>query len=318
MSFFRILFVSWFFAVLAVAVSPDASAFSIQPALKEISMNPGDEYQGVLTIMNDDRIPQNFRISIQKFMPQGEFGQQTFLPEDDRRGLPEWIHIDRQTLRLEPNARSTVRWKMTVPQNILPGGYYAAIFTTASMDGVSNEFMPLAARIGMLLFVRVNGNVKPHFSFSDFYVAERSLSRLPVTMTALITNDGNVHGSPEGKIEIRNIWGKITTRMDLNPDGGRVLPDSKRRIQSVWQERQPKTGNGFWYEAAEEWRNFGLGPYTITATMASVSPDQAQIRVEKVKIWPFRLVFLAFFLLVLIVVTFYGYGRAVLKRATMR
>ncbi len=292
-----------------------ASAFSIQPALQDISLDPGQEFQGKLSIVNDQRIPQNFHISIQKFIPQGDSGQQIFLEGDDRSGLPEWMRLERDILRLDPHARGVVKWTVNVPLNARPGGYYVAIFVAASTDGTEDGPVPLLARIGMLLFVRVNGNVSPNFTVKDFFSSEKSLRRLPVKLTAVISNHGNVHGLPDGKVEIRNLFGKIVKIIPLNLEKVRVLPDSEHRISIVWQDEVQGEGSGFFSEVIEEWRNFGFGPYTLTATVYGQSPEELRVRVERVFIWPSHLLLTAFLGFIMILASFYGYGRLVLKRA---
>ncbi|MDP3793359.1 MAG: hypothetical protein Q8R07_01255, partial [Candidatus Uhrbacteria bacterium] len=68
-----------------------AHAFSVHPALFDIAIDPGQIHRGMIEVTNDDVVDQTYDLSIQKFLPQGESGQQEFLSLQDISGLPSWM-----------------------------------------------------------------------------------------------------------------------------------------------------------------------------------------------------------------------------------
>ena len=287
------------------------------PAVADISLDPGVSQSGKVTIGNDENAPQTFYISIQKFIPSGDSGQQTFLPPSDTSGLPNWISFDRPSFTLRTGESRQLTYVVNVPRDAAPGGYYAVVFFSNVPPGTQQTNVSIGARTGMLFFITVKGAVVEQAFLEDFAMETPArIDRLPASFRVVLQNVGNVHVLPEGSLTIRNVFGNTVARIPLNQAKNRILPNSKRRFLLSWYKDIPELGSGFLHDAKEEWKNFAVGPYR--ATLEIVSPKTNGLTTQTLSFWvlPWRLGIL--FVLGLCVLMVLGrlHRRWVIARAT--
>lgn len=303
----------------------DAHAFAISPVLFDRTMDPGASEQGVIQVINDTKEEQTYYASIQNFVPQGEEGQQTFLPDTDTSGLVTWLTLDRESVQLKAGEVKEFRWSLNLPKNAEAGGHYAAVFFStipASEEGVSG--VGVGAKTGVLFLVNVNGPIQEKASIESFsVVSEENISRaikaslinhLPAQFALRIRNEGSVHFVPRGKIVISNIFGNTMTEIDMNPQGNRVLPGSIRRIQSSWGGLIPG-GEGFMNQLRAEWEGFAIGRYT--ATVQGAYGKQSAPLTANVSFWvfPWRVALTATCALIALLMLLKFYNMLVIRSA---
>lgn len=278
-------------------------ALSVNPAVHDVVVAPGKVETRVISIENDEPTTQTFVVSIQKFIPKGDHGQQEFIDASDTSGIPEWIFVDRPEVTLAAGQRTTLQVAIRVPENADGGGHYAALFLARKQ--ASDEQVAMLPRIGILFFVDVEGPRTERLSVKSFTVDSSSANTdAPIGFRTVIANEGNVHAIPSGVVTIRNMFGSVVAKIRLNEEGARVLPSSERVLSSVWSK--------------ESMSFFTIGSYTATLTMENQGfGDHSEARVTFF-VWPWRTVLLFFGIGIVLIVLYVGFKKIVIARATAK
>jgi hypothetical protein len=293
------------------------SALSVNPAIHDIEIDPSQTQTLNITLENDEAITQTYVIGIQKFIPQGEFGQQRFLDPSDTSGLPEWMFVERPEVTLEAGRSATLPVTIRIPSDAKSGGYYAALFLSQKQS--SNEQVAMLPRIGILFFVRVNGPAIEKLSFNDFAVdSDDAYEHLPVGFRTSLTNEGNVHLAPEGMISVKNMFGSTVAKIQINPDAAKILPDSHRVFLPVWSKGPVASGSGYWHGLLQELSHFAVGPYTATIELSGrgfAGPAEASVTFS---VWPWRTGVALLGLTLGLVILFFVFKKLAIMSATAK
>lgn len=305
-SLFR--FVTVLFAGIVVFAPWHARAFTIAPAIIELTVKPGETTKTLIRVENTSDTTKYYAFSVQKFIPKGNLGQQEFLPVSETAGLPEWVYFDRPILQLNPGESVTLPIVLRVPSDATPGGHYAAVFFS-EQSTLESGSVGMVARTGALLLVTVEGNINKDFHIDTFSASSNVVSRLPVDFQTEISNQGNTHLTPEGEVRIQNMFGNTVASYPINPANGKILPASSRLLTVRWDKRSGDI-SGLFSGLRSEWRNFGFGKYT-----AHLRVDvDGQAKESQVVLWvfPWRTLIL-FGAVIILILGFIGVRRVVRK-----
>jgi len=305
---------------LLTVAAPAAHAFIVSPVIVDLDISPGKANQGTIHLINNAENTQTFYVSIQTFVARGEEGQQDFLPEDNRIGLPSWIIPEARSITLAPNEGKDFTYVVNVPANAEAGGHYAAMFfSTLPVTEEGGASVGVGAKTGILFLLKVPGDIKEDARIESFAVNNGGMfDRLPAYFDTRIRNLGNIHFRPQGDIVIKSMFGSTSARFPMNPLNAAVLPNSIRRVQTVWAIKtfDSYTGKGtFFGELKDEWNNFAIGRYTaeLDATYGtSKQPLHGQVTFW---VFPWRLALVAGVLIVILILLLMGYNRMVVRSA---
>jgi hypothetical protein len=290
-----LLGMKYVFASLIVLALIPVSVFaaSLAPSVMEISAQRGQTVERTLTVINTSAIEQMYFLGVMKFEPQEEGGSPSFIPYiQDHSGLPEWIVFPFSEFRVPANAKGEVPFQIVVPNDVKSGGYYAAITVSqAPSDLVENNGAIVEAKTAALLLVRVEGETREKLELLDFAEA----GKLTGPYTFRLQNQGNVHVTPVGKIDVVDVFGRMVVSLDANPEQGRVLPASTRRYEAGRQ-----SANGFLNVLKEQMQMFAIGPMTAQLQL-TYGMENTRI-VTKSSFWyfPWQLILSAAVLFVLL------------------
>lgn len=312
-------------AVGGLLVNPrPSSALTLVPPSMEFSVQPGEKVESKIKLFNEEQNPISVFTSVSNFTAKGENGDPDFDFAEDLVGLADWIDVGAGPFTLQPGDRIEIPFSINVPANAEPGGHYASIFfgTDPSIRAEDGGQVSIRSLIGSLIILRVAGDVREQAAIESFVPSDNrmSFSRLPVSLELRIENQGNVHIRPQGKIVIKNLFGGETTQLTINEANGAVLPDSVRRFESIWSKdaSSSKAGN-FFAELGAEWRNFGLGPYTATASVTYGQSGLTLTANTKFSVWPWRILTIGTLLIIGVILGLvFGirrYNRAIINRA---
>lgn len=224
-------------SVLASLLVPAtfAHALTISPARIEISGDPGKTVRGKYILINEQNVEKTFYSTFENFEAQGETGSPNFVQADE--GLATWIN-SADIVTLQPNESVELDFSITIPNDAEPGGHFAAIFwgTTDPNQPEGQEQVTIGAKIGVLILLRVNGDIKEGGGIDGFTPLDEKkwYSSVPVDLEYRFTNDGGDRVKPEGTVTIKNMLGITTSVIDANPQKGNVLPDSTRKYALHW------------------------------------------------------------------------------------
>lgn len=301
-----------------------SQALTLVPPSLEFTVAPGGSVDSKIKLFNEESEPISVFSSVSNFTAKGEEGEPDFDFAEELTGLSDWIDIGSGPFTLQPGDRIEIPFTVNVPTGVEPGGHYASVFfgTDPTIKPDEGGQVSIRSLVGSLLILRVSGEIREAASVASFDPTDNrtTTSRLPVTMELRINNQGNVHIRPQGSVTIRNIFGGETARLTINEANGAVLPNSLRRFEIDWMKngRSDEPGN-FFQELGSEWRNFAMGPYTATATVAYGQDQRTLTASTRITIIPWRLLIVSLVVIVglilLLTVGLKRYNASVIRHA---
>lgn len=281
--------------VLALATfAVRAQAIQVQPAIIDLQADPGNGKQAFIHLVNDEDQSSTFLVTVQKFIPSGEHGQQQFLPADDTSGLPDWTFVDAPSVTLKPGQSINFPVSFRIPANTAAGTYTEAVFFALAGEAGQGS-VATTPRIGALVFFTVNGALVEKQTLASFRSDKSAYTSLPSELTLQVKNDGNVLESPTGTIKITNIFGSEVARFPVNPNGNRLLPASTRSFTVTW---------------SDPW---AFGPYQAIAALEKTQPEQATVTLY---VWNVKWIAYGIGGLFLLVCAYFILKRLIIARAT--
>ncbi len=311
-------------AAMFLAPAHGAKALTISPPTFDYTLNPGDTVLDVIKVYNESPEPLTVYPILQNFTSnKEEGGEPQFYPADqnpDGTALAPWITVEQTPITLEPSQRANLSFAINVPkEGVQPGGHYGAILLSTTPPTESGK-VGIASQLGVLLLVRINGDVKeigtlPQFGFKHPQIW---YNHLPVDFFIRFENDGNTHLRPTGNLFIKDWMGRQVAAIPVNEDFRSVLPNSIRRYEFGWKKLPNLEGKDFMSELKNEWRNFALGKYRAQLVLTYGSNNQILSEEREFTVWPWRILCIAgaglVVLILLVTLLMKAYNRAVIRR----
>jgi len=289
-----------------------AHALTLTPTRLEISGDPGQTLMEQMTLINEGATTQTFYSSYANFEAQGETGTPTFVTAKDDIGT--WMETS-ASLTLAPRESKTVDIKITIPQNADPGGHFAAIFWGTEPSVSAPGSVAIGAKTGMLVLLSVNGAVSENGGILQFATdnSQTFYTALPISFYYRFQNSGGDRIKPTGTVALKDIIGLTEAKIDGNPVEGNVLPNSIRRIETVWQGKggptPPKDRGNFFTEVGYEWNNFAFGRYNAQLNLTYGADNRVATAMFSFWVFPWQLLLVLIILLLLV----FFIGRAAIR-----
>jgi hypothetical protein len=248
-----------FWVGILLIFCPSVLALTLSPAKITLSADPGETIETKISVRNDLDQTTTYYSSVEQYTVKG--GEEpVFLPAEF--GLPTWIDVQKE-ITLAPKERVEIPVLIKIPKDAPPGGHYAAIFwQTASPQGGG---VGIVTKVGTLVLLEISGEVNESGEVLNFKAERKFFTHLPVNFSFDFKNTGNVHIAPQGKIYIKNLFGKTVASLTVNPGGFHTLPQTTRSFYSQsWEPEKgmPKIeGKGFFAELKREIAGFAFGYY---------------------------------------------------------
>lgn len=265
-----------FLLVLGFFNLANAEGMVLTPPKFEFNADSGEEISGLIKITNQNTDSLVLIPSVKDFVASGESGQQKFVEPDSANvsALAQWITVNNgESVEISPGEKREVPFFIKVPEDAEPGGKYGTIFFETPSTGGQ---IAVTQRIGVLVLLKVNGEIKEEGNISAFGLYDPELSgpdllnhssnffysSLPVNFSLRYQNTGNVHIKPEAKIYLKNMFGRdlkqigvrsvvadngveikkeIVDYIPLNDSRGNVLARSFRKFDAEFK------GTPYWY-----------------------------------------------------------------------
>ncbi len=245
------------------------SALTVSPARDEKAADPGETIQGTMTIINEQDADQTYYTSVENFDSQGESGTPNFTAS--KEGLASWVKVE-EKITLKRNERISLPYSITVPKDAEAGGHFAAIFLSTVPPAAGEGQVSVGAKVGMLILLRVTGDVKETGNLLTFAIKNtegKTLTSLPIEFFYRFKNTGNDRVEPKGDIVIKNMIGGEVARINANKSQGNVLPASTRRFDVRYGENDaPAVSAPFFDKVRFQMDNFAFGMYTANLDLA--------------------------------------------------
>lgn len=212
----------------------NTGAFTIMPMNQEIFLSPGEVYEGSITVINPAYATEdfNYKAEVTPYGVSGEEYTADLLSESDRTAISKWIEISNPTGVVKPNESKEIKFKITVPQNAPAGGQYATIAIASNQDesGTDGVSVQNVFEIASIIYANVAGE-----TVHDGEILENNIPAFvvtkPVKLSALLTNNGNVHETATFTITVTDFFtGRVILPTEENT--GRyseiIMPETTR------------------------------------------------------------------------------------------
>ena len=210
------------------------NAFTLMPMNQNISLKPGEVYEGSIKVINPSYATEDFEYKAE-VTPYGVVGQEytaDLLSESDRTQISKWVKIQNPTGSIKPNESEEIKFTITVPENVPAGGQYATIAISSNKkasdsDGVSvqNVF-----EMASIIYADIAGE-----TVHDGKVLENNVPGFvltnPVKISALLNNNGNVHETATFTIQVSDVFtGRVILPTDENSGvySEYIMPETTR------------------------------------------------------------------------------------------
>ena len=305
-------------AVLSFLLIPlTTHALTVSPARIEIAGNPGQTITSQFAVINEQSSDQTFYSSAENFEAQGETGTPNFVPATD--GLATWISVQ-PTVSLAKNQEKTLSFTVAIPADATPGGYFAAVFLSTTPPEQAQGQVSVGARIGVLVFLHVEGDVKEAGGLIDFSTInnQRVFAAPPVSFAYRFNNAGGDRIEPTGQLTITNTVGLTVASVPANPAIGNILPNSIRKFPITWGPDTATVPGNFFSAAAYEWSHFAFGWYRAHLNLTYGAHNEVAQATYDFFVIPWQLLTLVLTVLVALFFLLKRYNRYVIKSAARR
>lgn len=287
-----------------------AASITVSPPKLEIEAEKGQAISQNITITNGEPTPLVLATSVSDFTASGESGEAAFTEGENKTAfsLSSWISLPSATITVPASGKISMPFTVRVPADAEAGGHFGTIFFSPVTAGGGD--IAVKQKVGILLLVKVKGEIREQGTLDIFNTfnakvgadqvhltkPQAAFEKFPINFAVRVTNTGNVHSKPSGKIILKNTFGQVLTRVGeevvLNPTGavsgtklvdylpvndskGNVLPGSSRVFLQAWK------GYGsinYSQDGKKEivWKGLGFGRYTAELQLNYAGSDLAK------------------------------------------
>lgn len=306
------------FFLMAVSLlfgASDALALTVSPVRVEISGNPGQTLRGEMEILNEQGETKIFFSSFENFEPSGDTGSPHFV--GNTGNLADWLKTN-ERIDIGSGEKIIVPYTITIPADAEPGGYFSAIFW-GSQDPKTIEGgeVSIGGKLGVLILLRVNGDIHEEAGLSEFTATDgkRLFTTLPVGFSYRFTNKGEDRVVPLGDITIVNTVGSTVTTLKANEGEGNVLPNSSRKFQVTWGDKNDVPAGNFFLQAKDQFGNFHFGLYRANVEVMWGATNQVTSASTWVFLFPWQALAIIVVTLILIILILKQYNRWIISRS---
>ena len=213
-----------------------SNAFTLFPMNQEIDLEPGQVYQGSITIANPAAATEDFHyvVSVSPYQVMGQDYTADFTTVSDWSRIVNWITIDEPTGAVAPNERKEITFSIAVPADAPAGGQYAVLGVRSSDDLNKDDGLTVQNVVEMasIIYARVAGETRHEGEILANNIPGFVTNGQPM-VSALITNNGNVHETAVITLTVKNaMTGEMVFPLgsDVNTYNEVLMPESTRLV----------------------------------------------------------------------------------------
>lgn len=231
-------------SALVIAVLPAVSTraddgpaqyITLTPASQDLKVDPGGKVSGKVSVLNQGTEAFKLSMNASPYRVEGVQYDPKYTRLPGTSDPSQWVTIaDRPVERqLDRGKILDAEYTISVPEATQPGGYYVVIFAETSPAEPSEGSIAASSRVGQVVYITVNGDVKREGS-----VTARPLPSIvlgdSVEASLFIKNTGGVHFASETKLSVRNLFGGVVYQTSQQRY---ILPQTKRQVDFSWSAK---------------------------------------------------------------------------------
>lgn len=206
-----------------------------------VSADPGQTIQTQVRVRNTTNTSLRVSTIVEDFII-GDDGR-TPVPvvdqTDSRWSLAQWIELPESSSIIPAGGTQTLPVIIRVPENALPGGRYAMIMHEPSgnqaktTSGETVGQTGVQQRVGTLVYLRVNGDVKEEAFIRNVKVPMFQEFG-PVPLSFDVENLSDIHIRPQVSVSVKNMFGIERSRVNIETQN--VFPYTLRTFETNWDQ----------------------------------------------------------------------------------
>ncbi|MBP6882500.1 MAG: hypothetical protein KBC15_03025 [Candidatus Levybacteria bacterium] len=228
-------------AFLVSIFAPQAHAkdgIQVSPAFLEVDITkPGERKEVSVQVTNKTAREVTLDIYPLDFRQKDEFGSIGFLGLDNSYSysLSSFLSFATRQLILKPGETRDIVATITNRDDLSPGGHYAAVVAKeASSKERVDDMTSVSPSIAALLLIHKVGGERFNASvINSSWPDGWSALSYKKFFNLTIQNEGNIHITPYGRVEVRDMFGRLLSDGIINPGSLIVLPESRRIIDVI-------------------------------------------------------------------------------------
>ena len=193
---------------MAEETGEESKLFIMTPMSRKIRLEPGEVYEGSITVINPMTATEPFQYKIGLAPYSVADGDYTvdLMTRSSRSQIMDWITIEESVGTIEPNEDKEIHYTIKVPENAEAGGQYAAITVgsderdDSNVNGVSIKNMYEMASI---IYAQIGGDIKRGGGVLTNEITGFVLQP-PIKLQARVSNEGNIHETAVVRIKVKN------------------------------------------------------------------------------------------------------------------
>lgn len=218
--------------VVANATTTHAASggLTISPTSVDVTVAPGGIYKGEMLVMNQGELDVAYSVYATPYSVTGEEYKPYFSPVKGATDITKWFTFDKSgSDSLKIGTQESIPYTITVPKNVGAGGYYATIFAETSDKGGAAGVVT-RKRVGMIVYLRVSGDVKESGSVNAWNVAW--MQQAPLRADVKVANTGSAHFKANVHVTVSDLFGSKKFSYERAPE---ILPQKLRDIPISWE-----------------------------------------------------------------------------------
>lgn len=212
-------------------------SLEITPAFSEVVLDePSQEQKIEITFINHGTKTVNLEVFPIDFKQSGEFGEISFLnqqPGSYSYSLSSFLSLEQNQLELKGGEKTVFKVTIKNREDISPGGHYAAVVGKVVDTANDSTSAAIAPSLASLILLRKTGGERFNLSLVDVaYPSGLVRFDYPSLFNIKFQNEGNIHLIPYGRVEIKDMFGRLIYQGTVNPPSHIVFPETTRQIRA--------------------------------------------------------------------------------------
>ncbi len=253
-------------------------SIGVSPTSKVLKVQPGDTYTDEVVFWNLSQDADTYQIYVRGFRQiENQPGTAIILTDEEEAkslySASKWVTLEKDTLTLEPNKNTKLRYTINVPLDVTEGEYNAQIFLISESAGGTQgsvTFANLAA--GMPLLLQIGDEFVENAELLRFTSDKKTYEKINIDFLTQIKNLGDTHITPTGEIVVENIFKQEVARIPFNRNRQSLLRDNLGNYIDNWSQPGYLSPNNA----------LAIGPMkaTLLVTYRSIQPGFATLSSE--------------------------------------
>jgi len=222
------------FCISSTSVSAQGG-ISVWPTWVEMTVNRGEQAGKTIHVQNQSSESSEIKAYVTDFSIDREGNFVFSEAEHESYSAARWLGFEKSGFELSPGESKEVEVAIAAPEEVEPGGHYAALFFEA-IPSANQSAVSISTRIPTLFYITIPGITEADVSTNADIVSlivPGIVGKGPVEMGVVVRNSGNVHLAVAARAYFSALWGN-NSELDLGQMV--ILPNSDGVLKSNWRQ----------------------------------------------------------------------------------